>query len=61
LQETRRIQKLQEELLLDRAARAKVSERIVGLLGREVRREEDKRDLDEITEGLLSRPAASFP
>ena len=61
LQETRRIQKLQEKLLLDRAARAKVSERVVELLGREARREEEKRDLGEIIEGLLSRSTASFP
>ena len=48
-------------MVLERAARVKLSERMIGVLDREMRRSEEKRELGELIERFLARSDASFP
>ena len=61
LRETRQAKANQETALLDRAARAKLSERMVEGLDLQVRRTEERSELSELIEQFLARSGASSP
>lgn len=53
--------KSQETMVLERAARVKLSERMIGVLDLEMHRNEEKRELGELIDQFLARSDASFP
>lgn len=61
LGETRQTIKSQETVVLERAGRVKLGERMVGVLDLEMRRSGEKRELGELIEQFLARSDASFP
>ena len=61
LLETRQAKASEEKALLDRAARAKLSERMVERLDLDLRRTEERSELGDLVERFLARSSASFP
>jgi hypothetical protein len=61
LKEIRQEKEAQETKVRERAARVKLSESMIEVLDREMRRSQEKRELGEVIEQFLGRSDASFP